>query len=91
MENKQITHSQVESQGRKLRLPRKLPLLLIQTKWTLLPIFCIALIATLIISNTSTNDLLPKIFIQFKKKKKGRKKMCAYLIYPRPRAGTEMH
>lgn len=76
MENKQITHSQVESQGRKLRLPRKLPLLLIQTKWTLLPIFCIALIATLIISNTSTNDLLPKIFIQFKKKKRKKEDVC---------------
>lgn len=87
MENKQITHGQVESQGRELRLPRKLPLLLIQIKWTLLPILCIA---TFIISDTSTNDLLPKI-IHSVKKKKGRKKMCAYLIYPRPRAGTEMH
>lgn len=73
MENKQITHGQVESQGRELRLPRKLPLLLIQIKWTLLPILYIALIATFIISDTSTNDLLPKIIHSVKKKREERK------------------
>lgn len=74
-----MIHSQVDSQGRKLSLPRKLPLLLTQIKCTFLPTLWIALIATyhfqtlLQIMTSSLRSL-----IQLKKKKK--ENVCMIII-----------
>lgn len=78
----------MESQGRKESLPRKLPLLLIQLKWTFLPNTLDSFI------NFSypfqrllpNNGLLPGLIHSVKKKRK-EKKMCACSWCPRPGAG----
>ena len=77
MENKQIIHSQVDSQGRKLSLPRKLSLLLTQIKCTFPPTLWIALIAThhfQTLLQIMTSSL--RSFIQLKKKRK-----CVHAYY----------